>query len=196
MPSAEQIQRYLTGVWRMATGRPDGLGLLDLTVDGFWNSFFAIVVALPALVVSWVSTANALGGDDFGSRLSVVVRLGVTDVMSWLLPIALLAAVARPLGIVHRFAPYVVATNWASALFVWMMLPPTLVDLFWPAAGEATSLVLLLVFLATLVLAWRVTNVALGMGAVVASLVFGGMFAASLGVLLSLQSVFGLSPGP
>ena len=38
----------------------DGLRLLDLSVDGFWNSFFAIVIALPPLAVSWVGAANDL----------------------------------------------------------------------------------------------------------------------------------------
>jgi hypothetical protein len=48
----------------------------------------------------------------------------------------------------------------------------------------------------TLVLAWRVTNAAIGMGAAVASWVFAGMFAASLTLLLVLQPLFGVSPAP
>jgi hypothetical protein len=196
MPSAEEIQRYLTGAWRLATGRPDGLTMLDTSADGFWNSFFAIVVAFPALIVGWVSAANGLGGDSFGGRLSVLFRLGVVDLLTWIVPIALLAALARPVGIAHRFVPYVVATNWASALFIWMMLPPALVNLFWPAAQQATVPVSLLVFAVTLVLSWRVTNAALGMGAAVASAVFAGMFGASLALLLMLQPLFGLSPAP
>ncbi len=66
MPSAEEIQLYLTGAWRMMMGKADGLRLLDLSADGFWNSFFAIVIALPALIVGWVGVANelsALSGD-------------------------------------------------------------------------------------------------------------------------------------
>jgi hypothetical protein len=196
MPSADQIQQYLTGAWRMMTGRPDGLDMLDLSVDGFWNSFFAIVIAFPALVVGWVSAANGLGGESLGGRVSVLVRLGMIDMLTWIVPIALLAAVARPFGIAHRFVPYVVATNWASALFIWIMLPPAVVNLFWPSIEQATSLVSLLIFLATLVLAWRVTNAALGMGATVASGVFAGMFGVSLALLLMLQPLFGLSPAP
>ena len=51
MPSTDDIYRQLTGVWQMMTGKPDGIRLLDLSADGFWNSFFAIVVAVPALIV-------------------------------------------------------------------------------------------------------------------------------------------------
>ena len=39
----------------MMLGKPDGLRLLDLSADGFWNSFFAIVGALPALIAGWVT---------------------------------------------------------------------------------------------------------------------------------------------
>lgn len=180
----------------MMMGRPDGLAMLDISADGFWNSFFSIVVAFPALIVGWVSAANGMGGEHLGGRLSVLLRLGLVDMLTWIVPIALLAVAARPLGIAHRFVPYVVATNWASALLIWMMMPPALVSLFWPAAAQATAVVSLLIFVVTLVLAWRVTNVALAMGPMVASWVFAGMFGVSLALLLTLQPLFGLSAAP
>lgn len=196
MPSAEEIQRYLTGAWRLATGRTDGLAMLDISADGFWNSFFAIPVAFPALVVGWVSAANGLGGETFGGRLSVLLRLATIDLLTWVVPIALLAVLARPAGIAQRFVPYVVASNWASALFIWMMLPPAIVNLFWPAAQQVTVLVSLLIFGVTLVLSWRLTNAVLGMGAAMASAVFAGMFGASLAILLMLQALFGVATPP
>ena len=194
MPPAEAIQQYLTGAWQLMMGRPDGLGRLDLSVDGFWNSFFAIVVALPALTVGWVSVANQLGGEAFSERLSVVVRLAMIDLLTWVVPIATLAAVARPLGIAKRFVPYVVASNWGSALFVWMMLPPAVIDLVIPGAQEATAALSIVIFLATLALSWRLTNAALGLGAATATWVFAGMFGFSLALLLMLQPLFGLAP--
>jgi hypothetical protein len=194
MPPAEAIQQYLIGAWRLMTGHEDGLGRLDLSADGFWNSFFAIVISLPALIVGWVSVANGLGGESFAERLAVVLRLAVVDLLAWVVPIAALALVARRFGIGHRFVPYVVASNWGSALFVWMMMPPSVVELLFPDAQDATSLLSLLLFLATMVLSWRLTNAALGLGAVAASWVFGGMFLLSLAVLLVLQSLLGLSP--
>ncbi|MER9338061.1 hypothetical protein NKJ06_29550, partial [Mesorhizobium sp. M0293] len=54
MLSADETQASLTGAWRLMLGKTDGLRLLDLSADGFWNSFFAIVVAAPALLVGWV----------------------------------------------------------------------------------------------------------------------------------------------
>ena len=64
MLSANDIQSSLTGAWHLMLGKVDGLRLLDLSADGFWNSFFAIVVAVPAMIVGWVGTANAIATAD------------------------------------------------------------------------------------------------------------------------------------
>ena len=61
-------------------GKADGLRLLDLSADGFWNSFFAIVVAAPALIVGWVGIANEIGDPDaFAGRFGMLMRLATVD---------------------------------------------------------------------------------------------------------------------
>ncbi len=198
MPSAENIQLYLTGAWRMMMGKADGLRLLDLSADGFWNSFFAIVIALPALVVGWVGVANELNQlpGIFGSKLSIVARLAVIDFSTWVLPLVALAVIAPLAGIADRFVHVVVASNWASALIVWIMLPPSLLGLFWPGASDAGAFLSFVLFVLTMALSWRMTNVALGKGPAVATAVFAGMFLVSLMVLFMLQGLFGLAATP
>ena len=194
MAPAEDIQQYLTGAWRMMMGKPDGLRLLDISADGFWNSFFAIIIALPALAASWIAVANDVSqaSDIAGGRLFILLRLAMVDLGAWVLPLGALALAARPAGIGDRVVHYVVATNWGSALIVWLMLPSALLRLFAPGAEDLASAVSLLLFLASMVLSWRLTNAAIGKGAVIGSAVFAAMFIASLAVLLALQAVLGL----
>jgi hypothetical protein len=195
LPSFDEIQSYLWGTWRLMTGRAEGMRALDLSVDGFWNSFFAIVVSLPALIVGWVSFANELGGGDaFAYRFSILVRLAFIDLASWIGPIVLFALVAGPAGLKSSFVSYVVASNWSSVIFIWFLLPPSLMELFWPGGADLAAALSLGFLVVTLVFAWRLTNTVIGMGAAVASAVFGGMFIASLTILLTLQSMFGLMP--
>jgi hypothetical protein len=194
MPPAQHIQQYLTGAWRLMMGKPDGLRLLDISADGFWNSFFAIVIALPALAASWIAVANDMGqaADIAEGRLSVVLRLAIVDLGAWVLPLGALALAVRPAGIADRLVHYVVATNWGTALIVWLMLPVALVRLFAPSEGDLASALSAILILATLVLSWRLTNAAIGKGAIMGTAVFAAMFFASLVVLFALQSLLGL----
>jgi hypothetical protein len=192
--SSDEIQAALSGAWRLMLGKADGLRLLDLSADGFWNSFFAIVVALPAMIVSWVGIANEIGDPDaVAARFGLVLRLGTIDVATWVLPLVGLAVIAPRAGIGTRFVHYVVASNWASAIVAWIMLPAALVRLFIPSAGQAAGLLSLALFILTMVMIWRMTNAAIGKGAAVGTAVFVGMFIGSLAVLFALQSLLGVA---
>ncbi|MBZ9861405.1 transporter [Mesorhizobium sp. CA12] len=193
MLSSDETYASLAGAWRLMFGKADGLRLLDLSADGFWNSFFAIVVAAPALIVGWVGIANEVGDPDaFAGRLVMLVRLATVDIGSWVLPLVVLALVAPRAGIGGRFVHYVVASNWASAIIAWLMLPSALLRLLLPSASEVSSLVSLALFALSMVLTWRMTNTTIGKGAAVGTAVFIGMFVASLLVLFGLQALLGI----
>jgi hypothetical protein len=194
MPSAEEIQQYLHGAWRMMLGKADGLRALDISVDGFWNSFFAIVVALPALIVNWVTIADSYDvAETFGDRIAIFIRLAVIDVAAWLLPLAGLAVIARRARLADRYVHYVVASNWATAIIAWLMLPPAVLLLFLPDQTDMAWFLSVAIFIASQIFVWRLTNVAIGRGATTASAVYAGMFAASVAILLVLQWLLGLT---
>ncbi|MDX8468434.1 transporter [Mesorhizobium sp. VK23B] len=193
MLSTDETFASLAGAWRLMLGKADGLRMLDLSADGFWNSFFAIIVALPALIVGWVGIANEIGDPNaFAGRLSMLLRLATVDIGSWVLPLVVLALVAPRAGIGGRFVHYVVASNWASAIIAWLMLPSALLRLFLPSTDEISGLVSLLLFALSMVLTWRMTNATIGKGPAVGSAVFAGMFVASLLVLFGLQALLGI----
>ncbi|MBZ9764146.1 transporter [Mesorhizobium sp. CA8] len=193
MLSADETYASLAGAWRLMFGKADGLRLVDLSADGFWNSFFAIVVAAPALIVGWVGIANEIGDPDaFAGRLGMLIRLATVDLGSWVLPLVALALVAPRAGIGSRFVHYVVASNWASAIIAWLMLPAALFRLFLPSSSEITSLLSLVLFALSMVLTWRMTNASIGKGPAVGTAVFVGMFIASLLVLFGLQALLGI----
>ncbi|ESY07170.1 transporter [Mesorhizobium sp. C386A] len=194
MLSVDETSSSLNGAWRLMLGKADGLRLLDLSADGFWNSFFAIVVAAPAMIVGWVGTANEIGDPNaFAGRLGMLVRLATVDLGSWLLPLVVLALVASRAGIGDRFVHYVVASNWASAITAWMLLPSALIRLFLPSGNPVAELVWLVLVVLSLVLSWRMTNAAIGKGAAVGSAVFAGMLVVSLAVLFGLVALLGIT---
>ncbi|TIP53485.1 MAG: transporter, partial [Mesorhizobium sp.] len=165
MLSADETYASLAGAWRLMFGKADGLRLLDLSADGFWNSFFAIIVAAPALIVGWVGIANEISDPDaFAGRFSMLIRLAAVDIGSWVLPLVALALIAPRAGIGGRFVHYVVASNWASAIIAWLMLPSALLRLFLPSTSEISSLVSLFLFALSALLTWRMTNASIGKG--------------------------------
>lgn len=192
--TADETQASLTGAWRLMLGKADGVRLLDLSADGFWNSFYAMVVAIPALVVGWVGVANEIGDPDaFAQRLALLLRLAVVDFGTWVVPLVGLALVAPRLALGGRFVAYVVASNWASAIIAWLMLPAALIRLFLPVSSPMAGFVSLLCFLLSIVLTWRMTNAVIGKGPAVGTAVFTGMFVGSLVVLFALQALLGIS---
>lgn len=196
MPPADDIQAWLAASWRIMTGRPDAIRRFDFSVDGFWNSFFAVVVALPVLLVDWVPRANDLAyvGDGLGTRLGIVARLATADIATWLVPLVLFALVARAAGLRDRLVPFVVTVNWGSALLIWFMLPAYLVRLVSPDSTGLSDTLGLAIALASLVLLWRLTNVAIARGPAMASAVFAAMLVASFVVMFATLELLGVGP--
>lgn len=194
MLATNDIEQYLSGAWRLMLGKADGLRQLDLSADGFWNSFFAILIAAPALTVGWVGVSDevAVQTATFAGRFGIVVRLALVDIGAWVLPLIAFALVAPRAGVGDRFVHYVVASNWASAIIAWLMLPTALSRMLFPAAQSFTTLLSLGLFTLSMVFTWRMTNVSIGKGAAVGSAVFTAMFMMSLVVLFSLQAMFGI----
>jgi len=194
MPEAGAVQSALAGAVRMMFGKPDGLRRMDLSVDGFWDSFMAIPLAAPPLLVGWIASAGdylAKPGTD-GSRLSIVAANGVVELAAWIIPLLLLGLVARAGGIADRFIPYVVSTNWASVIIAWYMLPISLLRLLTPESQDLIASLSLVFFLATMVFVWRLTNAAIGKGAAVSTAVFTAMFVVSIATVYLFAWLLGI----
>lgn len=187
-----EIQRSFAGAWRLMTGRADGLRLLDISADGFWNSFLAIPVALPALAVGWLLAANGIAADAGGGRLSVVTTLAIVDLSVWVVPLIAFLAAAPQFGLSDRAAHLVVAYNWGEALMAWLALPVALFILIFDVGQQTSDALMLLLFIVLTVLGWRLVTTAIGRGLGVGSAVFGGLFAVSLVVLIALERLMGI----
>jgi hypothetical protein len=99
MPLLEEVLVYIKGLWLLIQGNLEGYRWLDIRESGLWRSFTAILWTLPALAVGWASwrlyylsvmpTGTTVGIGFFGKLLAV-------DLVSWLLPIVLIAVLSRP----------------------------------------------------------------------------------------------------
>lgn len=189
MPAVERVMACFTAVWGMMTNKPHAVSDLDLSADGFWESFWAIAVALPPLFVGWAAFAKLTEAETGLSRMFLFLSAGTMDIVAWLLPLAGFVLIAGKADLGDRIVHYVVAANWGNALLAWLTWPPQLLRLLAPQTGSAITSVDTALFLAALVLYWRLTNAALAKGATVATAVFVAMLAASFVITFIISSL-------
>ncbi|MCB1490134.1 MAG: hypothetical protein KDJ88_22075 [Bauldia sp.] len=194
MLDRDEIVRSLTGAWYLFFDRPDAMRYFDLSVEGFWRSFRAILLLLPAYVLSTlaervITLANTpVGGEQDAAFffLDSVVGLG----LDWIALPILLALAARPLGIQRTYAAFIVARNWASVIalvpygFIGLLVIAGIVDM--EMANILMFVALVVVLRYNFLVARRALDVGIGfaIGIVILDL------AVSLTIALALDSVF------
>ncbi|MCB8840120.1 hypothetical protein [Aurantimonas sp. VKM B-3413] len=163
VPGFEDIVRFFSGALLLMAGKTDGLRRLDVSADGFWQSFSAIIVALPPVALSWVEFE---GVERVGPRaelgvLHVYGAHAFADLLAWLLPIFILMITARHIGYSKKIAPLVIATNWGGALLAWAFAPYWVILMLF-GQNEATAVVGLLVTIASIALTMRLIFFSIG----------------------------------
>ena len=114
----------LAGAWLIMRGRAEGLNRLDLSVEGFWRSFAAIVLIVPFAVVGLISQRTFVEDGEAAADPLTESGLGLESVAllgDWLTFPLVFAAMARPLGLAARYVPFIVARNWASVIITAMV---------------------------------------------------------------------------
>ena len=196
MPSFEEIQYYFSAVWRTMTGHPEALNNLNTDADGFWRSFYALLIALPPMLIGWVEIAARLtdGNDDAALRIMSTAKLGLIDTTVWLLPLLIIGFLSRSLGLERRFSTYVVATNWTTALFAWVYAPLSFLNLLLPDLSVVFAGIGFGLFLVTLGLSYRLTRAALQRPHSFAAPFFISVVLGSIMLTIILQSLAGFMP--
>ncbi|WP_112662852.1 hypothetical protein [Microvirga flavescens] len=164
--SADEVNRSLKGAVDLLHSRTEGLKAFDMSERGFWRSFAAIWLALPAYVVSIAMERLRLGlllpdRALFGSIwLDVAVALGFAA--SFLaLPLAMIW-LSRKLRRTDRYVPFVIVTNWISVMaLLALSVPALLLVIGWatPALACLFSVAFAIIFAR---LQWFATRATLG----------------------------------
>jgi hypothetical protein len=155
-----EVQLALAGSLRLARGDRGGLACFDRSLDGFWRSFRAAVIAYPLyLVLLFMRVTVAEWQGSGGWRIVTVETIGY--VIAWVAFPLLMLTVTRWIGRSHRFFDFMVPYNWCqvpqSALFVLVGLESDS-GMLGTQASEAIDVV---AAIATLVYEWYIARVAL-----------------------------------
>lgn len=157
IPSAAEIRRGLAGALAILRREPGAMALFDLTADGFFRSFAAMLVAAPAYALIVLGRISA-EGSAVALPLALLVE-AIGYVAGWLaFPVAA-GLVLHGLGQGRRLVPLVVAGNWAAVLQVGFVLVALLLAALLP--GPTGAAVTTTATLAALAYQWLVVRTAL-----------------------------------
>lgn len=153
----EEIKRSLLGAWLLARGDVRGMELLDLSVEGFFRSFVAAVVAAPLYLVLLVDRYRSVGMPT--GLGSIVSSEALGYLLGWIaFPLAAVP-LTRLLGLGNRYVPLIVAGNWATVIQAGLFVVALLLSGLLPV--PVRSVLLLVATLALLVYQWFVIRTAL-----------------------------------
>jgi hypothetical protein len=156
MPSREEVLRSLNGAWRLAWLDRSGMRYFNLTVEGFWRSFFAAVLVAPgyALLVA----QKLLGrSEEFSAVWALVVEI-TAYVVIWAAFPAVAVVLTQLLGLARNYSALIIAVNWAAVIQIAAFLVAVGLAFVVPPLG---SLLLTLATGAILFYQWFVIRTAL-----------------------------------
>ncbi len=183
MPNLAYLTRSVYGAWRLARLDSGGMTFFELSIRGFWRSFFAAVVVAPAyavLVALRVEHETEVGPDlDLGPFL--VLKL-VAYAMTWAaFPLAMIV-LARLLALSAFYVPFIIAYNWSAVIQIAVFLLAALIKASGLLPEPVAGVLMMVATMAILFYQWFVARVALQTtGLIAAGLV---VFDVLLGILI------------
>lgn len=175
MPSLAEITSALVGSVRLARGDAAALGHFNMSVEGFWRSFAAIILVAPIYLA-----ISSLSPDAGAAEVAPApVRLFILAVEWVAFPLAMVL-VARLLDLQQRYAGYIIVYNWSSVPAMAVLLPPFLLYSLGLIGPQALFSLFIALSLAVAYYRWLIARITLEIGGGVAAGIVVFDFAVSL----------------
>ncbi len=120
MLTRDEITRSLAGAWELFLDRPGAMSRFDVSVDGFWRSFAAVVLIVPSYAFAVLADNRMSSAEDPTLALEtggdLILHNGIGLALDWIALPLILALLARPLGIARHYPEFIVARNWCAVL--------------------------------------------------------------------------------
>lgn len=159
MPSRRDVVAALYGAWRLMRFDSGGMAWFDISIAGFWRSFFAAIPVAPfyAIVVA-LELAERVEPYDLGWAIVVWI---VAYAAGWAAFPIVAIFITRLLRLSQGYVPFIIAYNWASVpqTLVWFLV--IMIGAAHLAPPALAEFLLLAAFLYILVYQWFVTRTAL-----------------------------------
>ena len=126
MLTFDEIRENLTGAWLVMNGNAAGLARLDNTIEGFWRSFGAIVLLIPIFIILALAERQVAVDLNLTDGILPVSAVALMRLVEWVLFPALMALIARPMGLANHYVPFIVARTWSAVIVTSFLIIPLL----------------------------------------------------------------------
>lgn len=183
MITLQEIRTSLNGAVLLAKRRPGALSYFNLSADGFYRSFYALLLAAPVFALE-----NAFDYRSFETDTALVPFILILCLalwVSWGSYLVVMGTVTRLMGLGDRFGAFVIVYNWVQLGLILVWLPVTVIatGILPPGFGSMLNLIFIV---ATYVYLWYILKVTLRTSGFIAA---GFAFLEFLVVIL-VQSLF------
>lgn len=122
LPNSAEIRAAVRGLGLLLRGDDRALQFYDLSLEGFWRSFWLPLLLLAAYALVMQPTEIELAAYDDDRFVYILVQV-VKFLLGWLVYFALIAGISRIFGLGNRFGNFVILYNWAQAITTAATLP-------------------------------------------------------------------------
>ncbi|MCV9937770.1 hypothetical protein OIU35_15560 [Boseaceae bacterium BT-24-1] len=140
--AADDVTRSLIASWRLLTADAKALPDLDLSRDGFWRSYLALILTIPSMIPVLAAERTLAGLSNTGGLFDapgLLAAVVTAEMLAVLAVPALLVGIAPNLTHNPHFTGFIITWNWAGILSAAMMaVPATVFALGWSNPGIAT----------------------------------------------------------
>jgi len=166
MPSYREIQLNLYGVWRLLHLEEAALGWFDTSIEGYWKSFFAAILVLPAFTLMHLVRPVPMPEDAVAAGFAITLGANIVSyVYLWIAWPAMALVIANLLGRRDKYVRYVVAYNWALVWQYYVLLPVVIVA---AVLGDNGTFLLVVAEIMVLAFVWYIARTALSISGLAA----------------------------
>ncbi|SIP95535.1 hypothetical protein SAMN05880561_101423 [Rhizobium sp. RU33A] len=198
MPTLKEVEFYLRGLWLLFKQDPSGFSYLDLTDRGAMRSFWAVLWALPAILISfaWWRLLYLQGlpeGTETGALF--FFRLALVEASNWLFPLILLGVLSWIIGIGEKFASMVVVINWLALPVSYSYSLLVLVMMFLPGLAGLVALLWFLLMITVIAALFRIIRMIVGDQLLMVSTIVMILLVPAMIIAEVLERYLGVYPG-
>lgn len=160
-PASGEVASSLYGAFRLARFDPSGLNYFNISLNGFWNSFFAAVIVAPLFGLLILLQYQNVPIDPPPTPIRFGFAHGIGYVISWTIFPVLMISLARFIKRDVYYVRFIIAYNWAAVLQNAFYMPLAIAAQLGMLSAEAGTFLGLIVLTAVLFYVWFVTRVTL-----------------------------------